>query len=154
MADVPACSTAASGQLFEARDARVRRHEPVDSVARAASPVSEVSEGIMGVPHTAVELPSNDEVEGMTPLLWLGVSPSPRLGPRRRRILKPRYRKTSRGLPAMPVLRGLLLSLQSCHWRGLPRTLHSGCISGGEMSRLLSGTVTSSECLRKSRPCP
>ena len=50
MADVHACSTAASGQPSEADDAQVRRHELVDSRARATSPVSEVPEGIMRVP--------------------------------------------------------------------------------------------------------
>ena len=50
MADVPACSTVASGQSSETGDVRVRRHKIIDSGARVTSPISEVLEGIMGVP--------------------------------------------------------------------------------------------------------
>ena len=52
--DMLAYSTAASGQPSETGDAQVRRHEPADSEAQAASLVSEISEGIMGVPFTTV----------------------------------------------------------------------------------------------------
>ena len=53
-------------------------------------------------------------------LLWLGVSPRLRLGPRQRRVLKSRCREAAQGLPTMPVLRELLLSLQIYRWTENP----------------------------------
>ena len=46
MLDVPACSTAASGQPSEAGEAWVRRHEPVDLKVLAYSPISEILGGL------------------------------------------------------------------------------------------------------------
>ena len=107
LADVPICSSVASGQPSEGGDARVRRPEPVDFRARAAFSVTEIPDGIMGMSFGRMDRGKSFRrpplpYSYLLTMKWMerclysgGVSLSPCLGPRRRRVLKPRRRETA-----------------------------------------------------------